>query len=77
MIYIELYGKPEASQACDILDILLHVCGLKTWSLRWHNPYLGPVACYCVCVCVLQSQQGGMFGLFGGASQSNAGHNIV
>lgn len=25
----------------------------------------------------LQSQQGGIFGLFGGAGQSNTGHNIV
>ena len=57
MIYIELYGKPEASQACDMLDILLHVCDLKTWSLRWHNPYLGPVACYCVCVCCRASKE--------------------
>lgn len=28
-------------------------------------------------VAALQSQQGGIFGLFGGASQSNTGHNIV
>lgn len=30
-----------------------------------------------IVVRALQSQQGGIFGLFGGASQSNTGHNIV